>query len=57
MSMLQIMGELDKFLEEFAGEEVVDEILDFYFCVRDFMNVEELLDENYVVYTEKCEDG
>lgn len=57
LGMLQVMGELDKFLEEPPNEEVVDEILDFYFCVRDFLNTDELVDENYVVYTENGEDG
>lgn len=57
LGMLQVMGELDKFLEEPPNEEVVDEILDFYFCVRDFLNIDELVDENYVVYTENGEDG
>ena len=56
MSMLQVMGELDKFLEEFHGEKITEEILEFYFRVRDFLNIEELLDENYVVYTERGED-
>ena len=57
LGMLQVMGELDKFLEEPPNEELVDEILDFYFCVRDFLNIDELVDENYVVYTENGEDG
>ena len=35
-------------------EELRKEILEFYFTVRDFLNVSELVDENYVVYTEKC---
>ena len=29
----------------------------FTFCVRDFLNIDELLDENYVVYTEMGEGG
>lgn len=57
MGMLQVMGELDKFLEEPPGQEIVEEILEFYFDVRDFLNIDELVDENYVVYTENCEDG
>lgn len=56
MSMLQMMGELDKFLEKFHGEKITEEILEFYFRVRDFLNIEELLDENYVVYTERGKD-
>ncbi|MDC7288122.1 ATP-dependent DNA helicase [Blautia schinkii] len=57
LSMLQVMGELDKFLEEPPNGEIVDEILDFYFAVRDFIYISEMVDENYVVYTENGEDG
>ena len=39
------------FLEEPPTQEVTDGILDFYFTVRDFLNISELVDENYVVYT------
>lgn len=57
ISLLQVMGELEEILENPPGEEIVDEILDFYFEVRDFVNISELVDENYVVYTENGEDG
>lgn len=57
LGMIQVMGELDKFLEEPPNQQIVDEILDFYFCVRDFLNIDELVDDNYVVYTENGEDG
>lgn len=51
LSMLQVMGEMDKLLEELHGKELPEQLLDFYFCVRDFLNIDELLDENYVIYT------
>ena len=38
--------------EKNLEEELRKEILEFYFVVRDFLNVSELVDENYVVYTE-----
>ncbi len=57
LSLLTVQGEMDKLLEEMAGEDVIEEIMDFYFCVRDFLNIAELVDENYVVYTENGEDG
>mgnify|MGYP000641925867 CR=1 FL=1 len=52
LSMLQVMGEMDKLLEELHGKELPEQLLNFYFCVRDFLNIDELLDENYVIYTE-----
>ena len=57
LGMLQVMGEMDKLLEELHGKELPEQLLEFYFCVRDFLNIDELLDENYVVYTEMGEGG
>ena len=57
LGMLQVMGEMDKLLEELHGRELPEQLLEFYFCVRDFLNIDELLDENYVVYTEIGEGG
>lgn len=51
------MGEMDKFMENFPNQEMEEELLDFYFCVRNFLYICELVDENYVVYTENGEDG
>lgn len=57
LTLLQVQGEMERLLEEPPSEEVTEGILDFYFQVRDFLNVSELVDENYVVYTAKGEDG
>lgn len=51
ISLLSVQGELDQLLEEPPAQEVVDGILDFYFVVRNFLNISELVDDNYVVYT------
>lgn len=53
VTFLTISGELEEILEEKnLEEELRKEILEFYFVVRDFLNVSELVNENYVVYTE-----
>lgn len=57
VSLLSVQGELDQLLEEPPSQELVDGILDFYFEVRDFLNISELVDDNYVVYTAFGEDG
>lgn len=57
ISLLSVQGEMNQLLEEPPSQEVVDGILDFYFTVRDFLNISELVDENYVVYTAVGEDG
>ena len=57
ISLLSVQGEMDQLLEVPPAQEVVDGILDFYFEVRDFLNISELVDDNYVVYTAFGEDG
>ncbi|MDO4339652.1 MAG: ATP-dependent DNA helicase [Eubacteriales bacterium] len=57
LSLLAVQGEMDKILEEPPGQEAVDGILDFYFQVRDFLSIAELVDESYVVYASHGEDG
>ena len=56
-SLMRLSSELDEFLQkpmEFQGHK---EVLDFYFALRNFMNIYELVDEHYVIYTEHQEDG
>ena len=57
ISLLSVQGEMDQLLEEPPAQEVVDGILDFYFAVRNFLNISELVDDNYVVYTAFDENG
>ena len=55
LKLMNVMSEMDKILED--EKKLDDEFLDFYFQVRDFLNIYENLDENYVIYTEMEEDG
>ena len=57
LSMLNLMVELERFLEECDRQDVKEEILEFYFHVRQYLSVEEIMDENYVIYTQMEEDG
>lgn len=57
IQLLNVQGEMDKVLEEPPRPEAAEEILDLYFYVRDFLNVSELIDDNYVIYSEIGEDG
>ncbi|MDO4649414.1 MAG: ATP-dependent DNA helicase [Eubacteriales bacterium] len=56
VSLLNVQGEIEKLMEE-SEYPIPDELLDFYFAVRDFLNISELLDENYVIYLEKEHSG
>lgn len=57
LKLLNVMGEMDRFLEENQELERRDEIVDFYFQIRSFLNIYDILDDNYVIYSELEEDG
>ena len=52
VKLLQLMTELERFLEDCRKEELRKEVLDFYFSVREFIYIYERLDENYMIYCE-----
>lgn len=56
-ALMSLASELDDFLQaplDFAGRK---EVLDFYFSLRNYLRVEEELDEGYQIYSEMTEDG
>ena len=57
VSLMNVMGEMEGYLEELEDGGLRKEILDFYFQVRSFLYIYDLLDENYVMYTQHDEDG
>ena len=57
ISLMNVMGELELFLEEAEEGELRSTVLDFYFQVRSFLNIYDLVDENYVLYTQHDEDN
>jgi len=56
-NLLKVMSELEKFLEEAPEGEEQEKVLDFYFEVRTFLLICELLDDNYVIYSKHDENG
>lgn len=57
LKLMNVMGELERFLEEYPQNEHREEILNFYFQVRTFLNVHDILDENYITYCEMESNG
>lgn len=55
IKLVNILNTMEKIMEE--KKQTDDEVLEFYFNVRFFLNVYEELDENYTIYTEMEEDG
>ncbi|WP_230398979.1 ATP-dependent DNA helicase [Novisyntrophococcus fermenticellae] len=57
ISMMNLLGELEKFLQDYKEGAHRKKILEFYFSVRSFVNIYELLDENYMIYAMHTEEG
>lgn len=57
VALTSLFSELEKFLDENREIPGRDVILDFYFCVRSFLNIYERVDEHYRIYTELLENG
>lgn len=57
IAVMNLQGEMEKFMEEHGDFQWPEESLQLYFAVRKFMNIYDLLDDNYVVYTELEKDG
>ena len=57
--LMRLQAVLDDYLGEPEEEQVAvrEELLNFYFEISHFLEIYELLDENYVKYTQLCEDG
>ncbi|MCI9307036.1 MAG: ATP-dependent DNA helicase [Lachnospiraceae bacterium] len=57
LMVMSLMGELETLLEEGLEPELQKEVQEFWFRLRDFLNIFDRLDENYVIYSELMEDG
>ena len=54
---IRLASQMDEFLEkprEFPEKKTV---LDFYFALRNFLNIYDLVDDHYVIYSKMTEDG
>lgn len=57
MAMLRVYDEILRFNEEHKGFEEKETVTDFFFKVRDFINIYELLDDKYIIYGDYTKDG
>lgn len=56
-ALMRLASDLDEFLQkqmEFAERK---QVVEFYLNLRNFMNIYELVDEHYVIYSEHAQDG
>ena len=55
--LLQVTGEMEEYLEEEHDSAVRTEVLQLYFTMLTFENIYEMLDDNYVIYSQHDPDG
>lgn len=57
LKLMNVLSKLEDYLEECKDAERKKRVLDFYFAVRSFLNIHDIMDENYVIFSEMMEDG
>lgn len=57
LELLQVTGEMEEYLEDEHDSAVRKEVLQLYFTLLTFQNIYDLLDDNYVIYSQHDEDG
>lgn len=57
MQIVGLLGELEDFLQELEDGSLRKEVLEFYFSVRAFASVYELVDDHYMIYGRHTEEG
>ena len=56
LQLMNLLGEMENFLEKEHEEKVQKAVLEFSFSVRHFLNMYDLADENYVIYSHYDEE-
>lgn len=57
LGLMTVYDEILRFNEEYHEFEFRDKVQEFFFKIRDFVNISELADENYVIYAQITWDG
>lgn len=57
LKLMNVLSKLEDYLEECKDAEKKKRVLDFYFAVHSFLNIHDIMDENYVIFSEMMEDG
>lgn len=52
LHLMRLAGEYEEFMQEFTNYDGKEEALQLYLDIRHFLNIYELLDEKYIIYTD-----
>ncbi len=56
-ALMRLASEMEKFLQRPLTIPERDEVMEFYFSLRNFLSIYDLVDEHYVIYSSMQEDG
>ena len=56
-ALMRLASEMEKFLQRPLTIPERDEVMEFYFSLRNFLSIYDLVDEHYVIYSSVQEDG
>lgn len=54
--LLRLQGYMNKFLDDYREFDERDKVLDFYFQIVNFLNIYELVDDKYEIFTEETDE-
>lgn len=61
LKLMNLLTEMEKYMEDHRGDsqdpEIRENVLNLYFQIRSFVNIHDVLDENYVIYSELENSG
>lgn len=56
-ALMRLASEMERFLQRPLTIPERDEVMEFYFTLRNFLGIYDLVDEHYVIYSSMQEDG
>ena len=56
-ALMRLASEMERFLQRPLTIPERDEVMEFYFSLRNFLSIYDLVDEHYVIYSSMQEDG
>lgn len=57
LKLMSLLTEMERFLEDAEGDELRKSILELYFQVRAFVNIHDIMDDSYIIYSEFEKNG
>lgn len=57
IQLMKLYGDMETFMDEHKSFEYMTELLEFYFKIRQFLNIHDLINDSYRIYTEHTQEG